>query len=130
MRPFDYLFIRAATFFYKRDGERADRALWFITAIQSLLLLDLYLSVTYFVWDDHGKAHQELVAVGCALLLIGLYVTNYFRYRGKYVTLREAFTETTRQRFLRGILIISLALFLFYYPLFFLSAFGRTFLNK
>jgi hypothetical protein len=40
LRVFDYIFIRAAEVFFKRDGIRADRAVWTLVAIQGFLIFD------------------------------------------------------------------------------------------
>ncbi len=58
---FDYVFYRASTFFFKRDGRAADRAIRLVTAIQIFLILYVYLSIAYFAFDDRGKRYHQIV---------------------------------------------------------------------
>ncbi len=130
MKVFDYVYYRASKFFFKRDGSDADRAIWLVTSMQALLILDLYLSFAYFAFEDRGKRYHQIVVVLWFLLLTITYLLNRFRYRGRYEEFQSAHRESDLRRMANGILIIFITIFLWFYPVIFLSLFGKSFLNQ
>ena len=118
---FDYVFVRAAEFFFKRDGIRADRALWTIVSMQGLTLLNLVGTVLFFIDRSVIKAQIPLIVSAWAGLLISLFVLNRRRYDGRFYAMQRAHVESIDQRRLRGALIIIVMLILAYYPLFLFS---------
>ncbi|MBK9275181.1 MAG: hypothetical protein IPM49_11680 [Flavobacteriales bacterium] len=126
MKVFDYVFYRASTFFFKNDGQDADRAIWLVTAIQIFFILDVYLSIAFFAFEDHGKHYHQLVVACWMALLVIVYIMNRLRYRGRYDELQGRFQESAARKIFFGVLIVSTMLFLFFYPVFFLSLFGKS----
>lgn len=130
MKVFDYVYYRASKFFFKRDGSDADRAIWLVTSIQALLILDLYLSFAYFAFDDRGKRYHQIVVVLWFILLTTTYLMNRLRYHGRYEEFQSAYSESDLSKVVNGILIICITICLFFYPVIFLSFFGKSFLNQ
>lgn len=129
LRFFDYAFTRTATFFFKRDGVEADRAIWFVTGIQTFLVLDAACTFLYFVFPGFLKEHSTFVAIAWGMILSGAYMLNRRRYRGQYFRFKEQWQESHRQRVGRGVAMIVIGIIVFYYPLFLLTLFGKASLS-
>lgn len=130
MKWFDYVFYRAAIFFFKRDGFEADRAIWLVTAMQVFIILNICLTYMFFVFEGSWKEYRNIFMVIFTVLLFAGYIFNRLRYRGRYEEYKTKFKELPTQRLIGGIAIWAIMILLFWYPLFFLSVFGTTFLNK
>jgi len=130
MKVFDYVYYRASKFFFKRDGSDADRAIWLITGMQAFMAFDLYLSFAYFVFEDRGKSHHQIVSIAWFLLLSITYLLNRSRYHGRYDEFQRAYSESDLRRSINGLMIICISIFLFFYPVIFLSVFGKSFLDQ
>lgn len=130
MKWFDYVFYRAAIFFFKRDGSEADRAIWLVTAMQVFTILNICLTYMFFAFEGYWKEYKNTFMVVFTVLLFSGYIFNRLRYRGRYEEYKIKFKELPTQKFIRGIVIWAIIILLFWYPLFFLSVFGTTFLNK
>lgn len=130
MKWFDYVFYRAAVFFYKKDGADADRAIWLVTAMQAFGILNIYLTFTFFAFDDHGKQFHQIVVIAWVVLLFAVYALNRWRYQGRYQEYENRFKEGPSQKIVMGIFICVVMVLLFWYPVFFLHFFGTTFINN
>ncbi|HMQ97316.1 MAG TPA: hypothetical protein PKC42_04430 [Candidatus Nanoperiomorbaceae bacterium] len=121
---FDYVFVRAAEFFFKRDGIRADRAVWTVVAIQGFMTLNICVTLFYFL-DRSSLAQQVPLAISIwGAFLVGLYVFNNRRYNGQFYSLQKTVVESVKQRRWNGALIVIIVLLLAYYPFFLLTLFN------
>ncbi len=105
---FDYIFYRMAQFFFKRDGSLADRAIFGVSMIQSLIILTICLIITHFLFSTqylHSHSKQGGLIAVCITLLFIIY--NFRKYKGRYHIYREYWKdELHSQRVKKGYLVL------------------------
>ena len=110
---FDYVFYRAAKFFYRRDGASASRAVITVSTVQFFIPSAIIVFVQRTLYGGRAVTakHSKVEAMCFTGLLIVVTVLNFFRYKDRYRVLRERWKgEAGVQKTMKGIGVICLIL--------------------
>src|SRR5690554_4360845 len=104
---FDYIYYRLNKFYYKWDGYNGIRSFIALSMFQTLIISNvagIILKIIFTKEEIRNLPHFAPIVIG---IFIALEVYNYFRYKGKYSTLKERWKdETKKQSVQRGLLVI------------------------
>lgn len=123
MKIFDYAFYRMTKAYKKWDGYRGTTAIFGVSLIQVMIILDIILVV---ILENFSKTtrlsfnpYDKIIIL---LMMLIIVLINFNRYKGKYFALDERWNdETKNQKILHGILVILLILIPLIFPVVFLN---------
>lgn len=109
MSLFDYIYYRLNKVYYKWDGENGSTAAIGVSMVQSMILGDFILLLIKVIFTkEQIMIFSEKFVFFIGFTFICFVVYNYFfRYRNKLSYQNSCWTnETTKQREIRGILVV------------------------
>jgi len=115
---FDYAFYKIVKVYKRWDGYDGDTAKWGLVLVQMMVILDI-LGIPYLEFFNKAErqAFNKYGVIIIIVLVIGLYIFNSNRYKGKYFSLDEKWkNETKKQKIVRGLLVILMMLIPLLFP--------------
>lgn len=120
---FDYAFYRMTKAYKKWDGYRGTTAIFGVSLIQSMLVIDIVLVIFL---ESFSKAERLSFSPYDKILIViimgTIAILNFKKYKGKYYSLDEKWkTETKKEKLIHGFLIILLIVIPIIFPILLVS---------
>lgn len=116
---FDYAFYRMTKAYKKWDGYRGTTAIFGVSLIQSMLIID---AVLIIFLESFNKAERLSFSpydkIFIVIIMSTIMILNFKKYKGKYYFLDEKWkTETRTEKLTHGFLIILLIVIPLIFPI-------------
>lgn len=112
MKLFDYIFYRITKAYFKWDGRSGATGIAGVTMVQSFLLIDIFFFITKLLKVDNLTPYSKTITTVAAVLILGLFAFNFYKYRESYNKLRFLWkNESESKSTVGGVFVVFSILF-------------------